>query len=126
MARILLIDDEESILKSLAALLGTAGHETMAARTGAEAMELIQAEAFDLVITDIRMAPMDGMELLRRAAEEKPELPVIVVSAFSSDKTVEQSFDHGSRAYIKKPFKVQDVLATVESVLAGEPPSTIL
>ena len=112
------IDDEQSILQSMGILIRTGGHEVSTARDGTEAEQLIKEEPFDLLITDIRMTPMDGMELLKRANKLRPEMPVIVISAYGSEKTEQQSYESGCVAYIKKPFKVQEVLDAVSKALA--------
>lgn len=120
MARILLIDDEETVLQSVGLLLRSEDHEVVALHDSEQAAELVKNEEYDLIITDIRMAPVDGMEILKIAHDTHPSTPVIVISAFTSDQTVQQSYDLGSMIYIKKPFKVQQVLNAVSNALENK------
>lgn len=117
MARILLVDDEEIVLRSISALLAGEGHETVAKLSVSEALEAMEAAEFDLLITDIRMAPIDGMELIRIVHERKPGFPIIVISAYTADKVKDEGFKQGCTAYLPKPFRVQDVLDAVDSAL---------
>lgn len=116
---ILIVDDEQAILQSLKTLLESEGHEVMAVYNGEDAADLLRAQPFDLMITDIRMAPVDGMELLRLAHEIRPDMPSMVVSAYCSEETEKQARDRGSVAYIRKPFKVGEVLDAVQKVLSS-------
>ncbi len=120
MAKILLIDDEEQVLKSVGMLLSTQGHEVVPIKDSEKAEEAIRNEKCDLIITDIRMTPVDGMQLLRVAGEAKPNVPTIVISAYTSEHTIKQSMNIGCSAYIKKPFQVREVLDAVNSCLAQE------
>ena len=104
MSRILLVDDEQAILQSLSLLLKSEGHETTTITQGEMAKEALETDSFDLMITDIRMSPIDGMELLKIAQEYNPGMPSIVVSAYSSDEASDKAFELGCKAYIKKPF----------------------
>lgn len=117
MAKILLIDDEEQVLKSVGMLLEAQGHEVVPVRDSEKAEDKIRNTECDLIITDIRMAPVDGMQLLRFAAEVKPNVPAIVISAYTSEHTVKQCMNIGCKAYIKKPFQIQEVLDTVNAFL---------
>jgi two-component system response regulator PilR (NtrC family) len=118
MAKILLVDDEEIVLKSISALLKGEGHETVACTSVPDALEARKAETFDLIITDIRMAPIDGMEFIRIIHAEDPDFPIIVVSAYTSEKVMEEGYRLGCSHYLAKPFRVQDVLDAVDSALA--------
>lgn len=120
MAKILLVDDEGSVLKTMGMLLESEGHNVVPCTDGQQAMKEVQSGDFDLLITDIRMAPVDGMEILKRVHDEQPSLPIIVISAYSSDKTARQSMEMGCTAYIKKPFKIQEVLDAINRALSGK------
>lgn len=117
MAKILLVDDEEIVLKSISALLAGEGHETVAKLSVPEALEAMKEAEFDLLITDIRMAPVDGMELIRIVHERDPDFPIIVISAYTADKVKDEGFKQGCSAYLSKPFRVQDVLDAVNTSL---------
>ena len=117
MARVLIVDDEETILQSLEILLDTEGHEIAKFRDSQKAAEAIRAEKFDLMVTDIRMTPLDGVDLMKLAKQLQPQMGLVVVTAYVSEKTMQQSFDLGCVAYIKKPFKMQEVLDAVNLAL---------
>ncbi|TFH16331.1 MAG: response regulator [Lentisphaerales bacterium] len=119
MARILLVDDENCILRTMALVLESEGHSTVCVLNGEEAISQLDSHEFDLVLTDIRMAPMDGVELLTELKKVKPEMPVIVVSAYGSDATAAQCAELGAFEYIKKPFDVGKVLNAVGRALAS-------
>jgi DNA-binding NtrC family response regulator len=103
----------------MALVLESEGHSTVCVLNGEEAISQLDSHEFDLVLTDIRMAPMDGVELLTELKKVKPEMPVIVVSAYGSDATAAQCAELGAFEYIKKPFDVGKVLNAVGRALAS-------
>ena len=117
MSRIILVDDEPSILSVLTTLLRAEGHEVISSRGGEKAQELIRTEPFDLMISDIRMTPVDGMQLLRQARREKPGTQVIMLTAYGSVETAVEAMKEGAFDYITKPFKVDELLITVKRAL---------
>ena len=117
MARILLVDDEPSILSVLATLLKAEGYEVVPALGGEKARDFITSEEFDLMLSDIRMAPINGMELLRLVHNEKPQLPVIMLTAYGSVETAIEALKLGAFDYVTKPFKVDELLITVQRAL---------
>jgi DNA-binding NtrC family response regulator len=117
MARILLVDDEPSILNVLSTLLRAEGHDPVSARGGEKAQEVLRGEHFDLMISDIRMAPVDGMQLLRIARKESPSTAVIMLTAYGSVETAVEAMKEGAFDYVTKPFKVDELLITVERAL---------
>ncbi|MEI6807568.1 MAG: response regulator [bacterium] len=119
MARILLVDDEDCILRTTAILLEVEGHNTVCVLNGSEALNQLDSAHFDLMLTDIRMGPIDGMELIKRAKSMKPMMPVIVVSAYCTDKTTKEAQDLGAFKFIKKPFKADDIVKSVRDALAS-------
>lgn len=117
MARILIIDDEQSILNVLSVILKTEDYEVVAESKGENAKKLIQNEHFDLMLSDIRMTPVNGMELLKLVHDIKPEMPVIMLTAFSSMETATEALKLGAFDYILKPFKVDALLQTIKKAL---------
>ena len=117
MARILLVDNDASILSVLGTLLKAEGHEPTATREGPAAAEAFSSEPFDLMISDIRMAPVGGMDLLKQARECQPDMAVIMLTAFGSVETAIQAMKLGAFDYVTKPFKVDELLITVERAL---------
>ncbi len=114
MAKILIVDDEARILLLLQSLLKANGYETVTAKDGNTALALVKKDAFDLVITDLRMAPMDGMTLFREIQTVHPTMPVILLTAYASVETAIDALKSGAFDYLSKPFKVDEMLATVK------------
>jgi two-component system response regulator AtoC len=104
MARILVVDDEEGIRDFVAEALEGDGHTAVRARDGEEAAAKIRAEGFDLMITDLRMPGLDGMELVRLARSEQPEMEVIVLTAHGSVETAVEAMKLGALDYLQKPI----------------------
>jgi DNA-binding NtrC family response regulator len=117
MAKILLVDDEPSILGVLGTLLKAEGHDVSPALGGERALELLKAGAFDLMLCDIRMAPIDGMEVLKHAREAQPLMAVIMLTAYGSLETAIGAMKFGAFDYITKPFKVDELMITVQRAL---------
>jgi DNA-binding NtrC family response regulator len=117
MARILLVDDEPSILNVLGTLMRSEGHEAVAVRGGEKAQEILLNEPFDLMISDIRMSPLDGMQLLKIAHRERPHMAVIMLTAYGSVETAVAAMKEGAFDYVTKPFKVDELLMTVQRAL---------
>ena len=120
MAKILIVDDDPEVLIMLQRLLETDGHEGVTAGSGLEALELIKLNAFDLVVADLRMPRMDGLELLREIKAIESALPVILVTAYASSETAIEAVRRGAFDYLFKPFKVKDFLTTVERALNAD------
>jgi two-component system response regulator PilR (NtrC family) len=117
MSRVLLVDDEPSILSVLTALLKAEGYDVVPALGGEKARDLMRSESFDLMISDIRMNPVNGMELMRQAHDERPQMPVIMLTAFGSVETAIEALKLGAFDYVTKPFKVDELLITVRRAL---------
>ncbi|MEI6969923.1 MAG: sigma-54 dependent transcriptional regulator [bacterium] len=117
MARILLVDDEPSILSVLNTLLTVEGYQVVPIQDGNKAVQAIKSEEFDLMISDIRMTPISGMELLRLVHDVRPSMAVIMVTAFGSVETAVEALRMGAYDYVTKPFKIDELLITVERAL---------
>ena len=113
MARILLVDDEASILSVLSTLLKAEGHDVVPILGGDKAQDVIRSDEFDLMISDIRMSPVDGMQLLKLIRREKPTSAVIMITAYGSVETAVEAMKEGAFDYVTKPFKVDELLSTV-------------
>ena len=116
MARIALVDDDQNILTSVAIALESEGHTVKTYEDGAEALEAITASPPDLVISDIKMPRMDGMELLRRLRQNS-QLPLIFLT--SKDEEIDEvlGLTLGADDYVKKPFSQRLLLERVKAVL---------
>lgn len=116
MYRILICDDEKDIVSALKIYLSSEGYETLEAYTGKEALEILESQEVHLVLLDIMMPEMDGLEALS-LLREKYNLPVILISAKSEDTDKILGLNVGADDYITKPFNPVEVLARVRSQL---------
>ena len=125
MARILVVDDEDMVLMTLCSLVELTGHEPVGTNDGTKALELIKSdEEFAVLLTDLSMAPVDGLELLRAASETRPDMPVVMVTAYSTDEAAEKAREIGAFDYVVKPFKVDRLLDTVNRAIDASPAAT--
>jgi two-component system KDP operon response regulator KdpE len=124
--RILVVDDEAQITRVLRAALQSNGYEVSVARNGVEAIALYLESQPDLVITDLSMPEMDGVELTREI-RQRASTPIIVVSVRNQESAKIQALDEGADDYITKPFGIQELLARVRVQLRRamdlEPPA---
>ncbi|HEX8340849.1 MAG TPA: sigma-54 dependent transcriptional regulator [Tepidisphaeraceae bacterium] len=117
MARILVCDDQDLMRDSLAALLARDGHDVAAATDGPMALSKLAAGRFDLLITDLKMPKMTGIELLAEARKLKPDMPVVLMTAFATVQTAVDAIKQGAYDYIQKPFEGDDIRRLVERTL---------
>ncbi len=117
MARILLVDDEPSILNVLTALLRKKGYEVTPTGSGESALELISKERFDLLLTDIIMGKVSGLDLLREINKRYPNTAIITLTGMASVETAVEAMKGGAFDYITKPFKVDELLLTIQRAL---------
>jgi len=117
MARILLVDDEPSTLSVLSALLKAEDYEVTPALGGEKAKVLLTSDEFDLMISDIRTSPVNGMELLKLVHDERPNMSVIMLTAYGSIETAIEALKLGAFDYVTKPFKVDELLITIQRAL---------
>ena len=111
MSKVLIVDDEPRILLLLQSLLKTNKYEVETARDGAGALEIVRGGGVDIVITDLRMTPMDGMGLFKEIHKLHPSMPVILLTAYASVETAIDAMREGMFDYLTKPFKVDDILS---------------
>ena len=112
-ARILLVDDEESLRITLAANLELEGHTVLEACSGEDALRVLSEHQVDVVRTDIRMPGLHGVELLRRIKQERPDMPVVLMTAFTAEELVDDALAEGAFTVLPKPFDVAHALDTV-------------
>ncbi len=113
MDRLLIVDDEQGLLDALSEEFAAQGFEVETATSGLEAIEKAEAEAPDLVLLDIRMPGMDGLETLGRLMEIQPGLGVIVVSAVHDADMAQRAMELGAFDYLTKPFDLDYLRASV-------------
>lgn len=117
MAKILVIDDERSIRNIVGELLEMEGYTVKTAENGAQGYEMICGEPFDLVISDIKMPEMDGIELLDKLIESHPDTTVVMISGHGSIDTAVECIKKGAFDYIEKPIDMNRILVTVKNAL---------
>ena len=118
-ARVLVVDDEASIRDLLTKTLALAEYEVETAADGATALERLRASDYDLLIADLSMPEMDGLTLIRQARRVRTELPIIIITGFSSESSAIEAVNLGVASYLLKPFGVPDVLAAARKALGA-------
>lgn len=113
MAHILLVDDQSSIRLTLTALLKGAGHTLAQAGTGADAIDKIEKNDFDLVITDLKLDQISGMEVLRSAKENNPQTEVIMLTGYGSIESAVAAMKAGAIDYLTKPIDTEELLLAI-------------
>ncbi len=117
MEKILVVDDEQSLRDVLSIMLKRAGYTVTMATDGEEAVELLNKEIFDLVITDLKMPKVDGMEVLKAVKSTSPETVVLIITAFASADSAVEAMKQGAYDYLTKPFQVDEVQLIVRNAL---------
>src|SRR4029453_5824371 len=117
--RILVVDDEKALLIALRGLLSKEGYQVDTAASGEEAVRPMQPGSFPLVITDLSMDGVSGMQVLERARAFDPDLAVIMITAHGSEKAAVQAMKLGAADYIPKPFDNDELRVVVRRVMEG-------
>jgi DNA-binding NtrC family response regulator len=116
-SHILVVDDDPIAIKTLSRLLSRAGHNVFDARTGRAALSLLSKNAFDLVMADLVMEEMSGLDLLKQAKLQCPEVEFIVVTGYASIPTAIEAMKNGAYHYLEKPFRQDEILHLVDQAL---------
>ncbi len=111
---ILVVDDEEMMRDLLDKILSREGYRIKTARDGIEALEVLDSEAMDLIISDVKMPRMDGFELLKAVRSRHPRIGVIIMTAYGDSHTVKDALLLGADEYVTKPFKSHEISLVVE------------
>ncbi len=122
MARVLVIEDNDDFRDTLAAMLRSAGHDVQCAGNGREALDMLASPAYDLLITDILMPEVDGIELLTAMRKMPSRLPVVAISGGGSmpaSLALSLSTSLGASAVLFKPFHTQELLEAVDLALGA-------
>src|SRR5512143_1661239 len=115
--RILFIDDDQSGREVALFNLRKAGYEVTPASDGQEGLALVSPEKFDIVVTDLKMPVLNGMEVLETVRKASPETPVLVITAFGNVDTAVEAMKRGAFDFIGKPFQRDQILLSVEKAL---------
>ena len=119
--RILVVDDEASIRELLSKTLALAEYQVETAADGTTALTRLREMSYDLVIADLKMPGMDGLMLIRQIKRLQPELPIIIITGFSTESSAIEAINLGVAGYLTKPFRVPQVLAAAAKALGVAP-----
>ncbi len=118
MGRILAIDDELDMLSLLKMIIeGYSDHQVITTNNPMEAAERLEKESFDLILTDLKMPGMDGMELLEAAKRQDEDALVMVITAYGSLESAEEAMGKGAFDYITKPFRKEQILLAIDRAM---------
>ena len=117
MSKVLIVDDNKNMRVFLIDVVELHRHTTLEASDGEVAWDILKKNPVDLVITDIVMPHMNGLELLKKIRSSNPALPVIVVTAYGSPETEHQVMAMGASAYLKKPFMLDEMEDLLQRIL---------
>ena len=115
--RLLLVDDERIALRNLEHVLAKEGYQITATQSGPHALELLDAQPFDLVLTDMKMDKVDGMHLLRRCKSQHTDTEVIMVTGYATLESAVEAMKEGAFHYMAKPFRLDEVRKTVAEAM---------
>jgi len=123
--KILLIDDEKLIVMTLKRLLTREGYEVITALSGQGALRRMEEDGFDLIISDIKMPEMDGIETVKKIREfltqhGKDQIPEIFITAYAKEDMYQEALSLNAAGYIEKPFDVQTLIQTVRQTIERE------
>jgi len=118
MGRILAVDDEPDMLALLKMIIeGYSDHQVTTTNNPVEAAELLEKDSFDLLVTDLKMPGLDGLELLSRAKEHDADALVLVITAYGSLESAEEAMARGAFDYITKPFRKEQILLAIDRAM---------
>lgn len=116
-SRILVVDDEEALRYLLSSELAAEGYEVETAGDGDEAIESIKQKDYDVVLLDIKMPRVDGFEVLRFIKQNKPEIKVIMLTAYADVKNAIEALKLGASDFVSKPYDLEDILTSINRAL---------
>lgn len=119
-ARILIVDDEQAVRDLLAKTLLTADYEVDTVPDGPTALDRLRAGEYDLLITDLKMPGMDGLSVIRETRRQLPDLPIIIITGYSTEASAIEAINLGVAGYLTKPFRLPRILGAAAKAL-GEP-----
>jgi CheY-like chemotaxis protein/predicted regulator of Ras-like GTPase activity (Roadblock/LC7/MglB family) len=123
--RILLVDDEPNVVKSCARMLELEGFAVEGVTNGKEALDLYRGEHFDLVLTDLKMPDVDGLEVLTAVRRLNPDAAVVIFTAYGTKESVVEALRLGAREFLEKPLDTKTLTATVRRILSQENGATV-
>lgn len=118
--KILVVDDEPGVVDYFRRILKEPGFEVHGASNGAEALRTLALDGFDMLILDLVMPGMDGMEVLRRVRETHKDLIVLIITGYPSEETTKESIERGCFDYVHKPFDHDEVMTLVRGAFEAQ------
>ncbi len=116
--RLLIVDDEKVALRNLEHVMKKEGHEVVATQSGANALAHLDKQDFDVVLTDLRMEKVDGMQILQKCRSAHPDTEVILITGYATLESAVEAMKHGAYYYIAKPYRLDEVRKVVAEALA--------
>jgi DNA-binding response OmpR family regulator len=116
--KILVVDDSPQISKALSDLLSASGYAVRTAPSAERALQILESATFDLIITDLKMTGMTGIDLAKQVLQKSPGLPVVILTGFGDMDSVINALRLGVADYLKKPFSIDEVMSVVEREIA--------
>jgi two-component system NtrC family response regulator len=113
---ILAVDDEQNLLELLITVLGKRGFTVKTALNAIEALRLLDQESFQLALLDLKMGPVNGVQLLKEIKDRRPVIKVIMMTAYPTNETRTQASANGASAYLTKPVDIQKLVDTLNSL----------
>jgi DNA-binding NtrC family response regulator len=113
---ILAVDDEQNLLELLITVLGKRGFKVKTALNGFEALKLLDQESFQLALLDMKMGPLNGVQLLKEIKDRRPVIKVIMMTAYPTSETRMKASENGASAYLTKPVDLQKLVDTINSL----------
>lgn len=120
---ILAVDDEQNLLELLTRVLGKRGFQVKTAVDGTEALKLLDQEHFQLALVDIKMGPVNGVQLLKEIKSRQPVTKVIMMTAYPTSETRMRASENGASAYVTKPVDLRKLVETINSLAPMTGPS---
>jgi DNA-binding NtrC family response regulator len=116
-AKILIVDDEKVALRNLEHVMKKEGYAVVATQSGQNALKMLEEQQFDVILTDLKMEKVDGMQILQRCREVSPDTEVIMITGFATLESAVNTMKHGAFYYIAKPFKLDEVRKVVKEAV---------
>ena len=116
-AKLLIVDDERVALRNLEHVMQKEGYDVTGTQSGPNALKLIEQQQFDVVLTDLRMEKVDGMQILKKTRERHPDTEVIMITGYATLGSAVETMKHGAFYYISKPYKLDEVRKVVQEAV---------